>query len=415
MNLGVISEILFSMRRNKTRTILTGFSISWGIFLLIILLSAGNGFKNGVTGNFEGRQSNTITINSGYTSKEYKGYSKWRRIVFDYQDETLLREGFAEIDEVVPVYRNWNNNVIYKKKAITNSLQGVYPERQRFENVKILKGRFINVTDILERRKVSVLADKDVEKLFVDEDPIGKEVKFGEIVYQIVGVYKADGDWRNDAYIPYTTAQQIYNPSKQFSQVNITVRGLDDVESNQQFVERLRASFSRLHDFAPDDYNAVRIWSRLQDYLQTMSILNGITIFLWIIGLGTLIAGIVGVSNIMLITVKERTKEFGIRRAIGAKSGSVIWMVILEALIITTIFGYVGMFLGIGLMEIVNWVLETTGVASNGEMKIFVNPTVNLGVVISATLVMIIAGVLAGYFPARKAVKVKPIEALRYE
>lgn len=414
MSFGIISEIFFSLKRNKLRAFLTGFAISWGIFLLIILLSAGNGFKNGVMGNFEGRQTNTINISAGWTSKEYAGYSKWRRIDFDYRDKMLLREGFPEVDEIVPVYRKWENNITYRKKTITTSLEAVYPEHVQFRNVKMIDGRFINEADMEERRKVAVLADKDAELLFTD-DPLGKEVQFDDIVYKIVGIYKADGGWRNNSYVPFTTATQIYNPSQRLSQINISVNGLDDEQSNIDFTEKLRLRLSRLHDFDPEDYNAVWIYSRLQDYLQTISILNGISIFLWVIGLGTLIAGVVGVSNIMLITVKERTKEFGIRRAIGAKPSSVIYMVMLESLIITTIFGYIGLFFGIGLMEIVNWLLETTGAAANGEMNMFVNPTVDLGIVISATLVMIIAGMLAGYFPARKAVKVKPIEALRYE
>jgi putative ABC transport system permease protein len=415
MSFGILSEIASTLKRNKLRTFLTGFSISWGIFMLILLLAAGNGLKNGVSSNFGSEAKNIVYLYAGQTSKPYKGYPKWRSIQMDSKDSLLLANGYAEIDEVIPVFSSFGKQLFYHKKSVTTSIKAVIPKYKSFDDVKLLEGRFINELDMKEFRKVIVLADKDAIPLFGTKSAIGKNVVIDKIVYTIIGLYKSPGQWQNDLYIPFSTAQKIYNPSRKLEQITFSVNGLTTPEANRKFNDNLRGRLSKMHIFDPEDENAIFIWNQLENYLQTIKIFNAINMFVWIIGIGTLIAGIVGVGNIMLITVRERTKEFGIRKALGARPSSILRLIIFESLIITGVFGYIGMVLGIAVSETVSYVMEMSGQGGSGEMSIFKNPTVDLGIVIAATVVLIIAGVLAGYFPAKKAVSIKPIEALRYE
>lgn len=412
---GIFSEIATTLKRNKLRTFLTGFSISWGIFMLIILLAAGNGLKNGVTSNFGDRAVNKVTLWAGYTSMPYKGYPKWRAIKFDQSDSLMLSQGMTQIDQVIPTFDLNGKNVTYKKLNTTVTLSAVVPEFTKYNKVKITKGRFINELDLKEFRKVMVISDKDALVLFNQDEPIGKEVVCDGIPYNVVGVHEASNRWQNEFYVPFTTITSIYNPSEQLNQFTITVNGLKTEEANKIFNDQIRTTMARKHEFSPEDQDAIYIWNMLEDYLQTMKIFNAINLFVWIVGIGTLIAGIVGVGNIMLITVRERTKEFGIQKALGAKPSKILWQVVLESLLITGIFGYIGMIFGVILTEIINYVMVTLAVGKTEEFSVFQNPTVDLGIAISATLVLMIAGVLAGYFPARRAVRIKPIEALRYE
>jgi len=415
MAFGILSEIASTMKRNKLRTFLTGFSISWGIFMLILLLAAGNGLKNGVSSNFGSEAKNVVHLYAGRTSKPYKGYPKWRQIEMDSKDSLLLAKGYAVVDQVNPVYSSFGKQIIYHKKMVTSSIEAVVPDYQSFDDLKIVEGRFINDLDMKEFRKVVVMADKDATPLFGNEPAVGKKVVIDKIVYTIIGIYKSRGQWQNNLYMPFSTAQKIYNPSRKLEQIAFSINGLTTPEANDTFNKNLRQRLSKMHTFDPEDDNAIFIWNQLENYLQTIKIFNAINLFVWIIGIGTLIAGIVGVSNIMLITVRERTKEFGIRKALGAKPSSILRLIILESLIITGIFGYIGMVIGIAVSEAVNYVMEMSGQGGGQEMAIFKNPTVDLGIVIAATVVLVIAGVLAGYFPAKKAVSIKPIEALRYE
>lgn len=413
--LGIFSEIATTLKRNKLRTFLTGFSIAWGIFMLIILLAAGNGLKNGVTSNFGDRAVNKVTLWAGMTSMPYKGYPKWRAIKFDQSDSLMLSKGMAQIDQVIPTFDLNGKSVVYKKLNTNVTLSAVVPAYTKYNKVKITKGRFINDLDLKEMRKVMVVSDKDALVLFNQDDPLGKEVVCDGIAYQVIGVHEASNRWQNEFYVPFTTITSIYNPSKQLNQFTITVNGLKTAEQNDQFNDQVRNSLARKHEFSPQDENAVFIWNMLEEYLQTMKIFNAINLFVWIVGIGTLIAGIVGVGNIMLITVRERTKEFGIQKALGAKPSKILTQVVLESLIITGIFGYIGMISGVILTEIINYVMVSMSVGKTEEFSIFQNPTVDLGIAISATFVLMVAGVLAGYFPARRAVSIRPIEALRYE
>lgn len=281
-------------------------------------------------------------------------------------------------------------------------------------------GRFINHLDMKEHNKVIVLDKKIADLLFPGESALGKTVKVGNLMFKVVGINSKKEDWGGSrAYIPFTTSQSIFNPSGKFYNIVFTVDGLNTKEANDKFNETLRTMMSRRLNFNPEDEQALWISNAQSEYVETMKIFGGITLFVTIIGILTLIAGIVGVSNIMLVSVKERTREIGIRKAIGAKPSSILKTIILESIIITTIFGYIGLIMGIGLTEIVNFIMEQAAngqpVSDEPQMSVFTNPTVEIGYAIFATIVLIISGVIAGYLPARKAVKVKPIEAMRQE
>ena len=412
--LELFREIGTTLRRNKLRTFLTGFSIAWGIFMLMILLGAGNGLKNGVTENFKSQSTNKITMQAGYISKPVVGKQMWQRILFDATDSLLLNS-LTEVEDIMPSYNVWGK-VSFKKRNVEASLKAVMPQYKDFEYIEMTSGRFINEIDMKEQRKVAVVADKDVLVLFDGEDPLEKQIIYNGIAFIVVGTYKARGaNWANSLYVPFSTLNAIFNPSGKLSRFTFTVNNLKTIEANHAFDENLRQRMSRKHGFDPEDYGAIYIWNTLRDYMQTMQIFNAITIFVWIIGIGTLIAGIVGVGNIMLITVRERTKEFGIQKALGAKPNVILRQIVLEALCITGLFGYIGMFAGIGITELINYIMVKAAMGSDTDFQVFTNPTVSLGIAIAATIVLMIAGVLAGYFPARKAVKIKPIEALRYE
>lgn len=407
-------EIFGTIRKNKLRTFLTGFSMAWGIFMLILLLGAGNGLKNGVSENFGSSAKNVIYLWPGRTSMPYKGLQKGRRTKFDVTDESYLKREFQNISRFSSSISRWNTTISYGKEYGNNSLRGVKPDYAGIENIEVKAGdgRFINETDMKESRKVIVMHRKTAKGLFREVEPLGKYVVVDKVAYQVIGIYEDDNmNQLPDVYVPLTTAQRIYNPEEGYDELAFMVEGLNTTEQNDEFDQEMRNKMALKHAFDVQDRRAMWVWNKLKNYMQTMGILNGINLFVWVIGIGTLIAGVVGVSNIMLITVKERTKEFGIRKALGATPWAILKLIILEALLITGFFGYIGMVAGIGLTELINKAMDSGG----GEMGMFKNPTVDLSVVFAATLVLIIAGILAGYFPARKAVHIKPIEALRYE
>ena len=417
----ILQEIFSSLKQNKLRTTLTGLSVSWGIFILIILLGAGNGLKNGVMHNFQSRAVNSISLWSGRTSKPHKGLKSGRNLQFADKELDVVENEVAESRYITP-QGNSNTTITYGSEYGSYSLRGVMPGYLHIEKLEIPPndGRFINQLDMNEEEKVIVIDRKIEEVLFKDKSAIGNYVKVGNLMFKVVGVNSKKPGWGGPvAYIPFSTYQTIYNPSKKFNRIIFTVEGLETKEQNEAFNERLREDMGRSMNFDAEDMQALYLNNSQESYLETQKIFGAITMFVAIIGIFTLIAGIVGVSNIMLVSVKERTREIGIRKAIGASPMSILKLIVLESIIITAIFGYIGMLAGIGLTEAVNFVMVQSAEAaaqlsSDGpQMSVFRDPTVNLGYVLISTLILIGAGVVAGYLPAYKAVRVKPIEAMR--
>lgn len=417
-----LREIWSTIRKNKLRTVLTGFSVSWGIFMLIVLLGAGNGFRNGVMYNFRNWSKNKIEVWGGYTTKPWDGLPSNRSITLKESDLAVITRAHPEID-LYSATISQEDTFFVNKEFFTGQINGVFPDHAaiNYVNIDAGNGRFINDLDMREARKVIVLSPRMKEVLFRDRPALGQWVKASDVMYKVVGIYNDDNKSNNSpAYIPFTTARSLYKQGDDLSLLTFTVNGLVSEEANERFEADFRQTVSRLRRFDPTDKNAIGMWNTANEFRMLNNMMNAITLFLWIVGIGTLTAGIVGVSNIMLITVKERTREFGIRKAIGAKPASILGLIITESILVTAVFGYLGMIAGIGLTEAVSAAMETANSvqASGGaeaNVTVFRDPTVNFSIAISATALIILAGVLAGYFPARKAVQVSAIEAMRAE
>jgi putative ABC transport system permease protein len=412
-----VREILATIKENKLRTVLTGSAVAWGIFMLIVLLASGNGLRNGVTSNFSGRATNSVRVFPGQMSLPHKGLPAGRNIRFDFRDYYMAKDKIPEIEYLsARIYANLT--VSYGEEYVSLSAYGGTSDLAFISNIKIKEGmgRFINKVDDKMRRKVIVIHPDHQKILFKDENPVGKYVTANGIAYQVIGVYGASADFnRNNppAYIPLTTAQMLYNRGYGFNNLEFTVKGLNTLEANEAFSMRLREKFGALHGFNPEDRSALWIRNNAEDAIQTNNIFNIINIFLLIIGLASMMAGIVGVGNIMVITVKERTREIGIRKAIGASPASILRLIILESIFVTTCAGYVGIVLGVGLTELAGMMMASQSSGGNGT--VFLDPTVNMSTIIGATVLLIVCGVVAGLIPAVKAVKVKPVEAMRAE
>ena len=413
----LLEEIWSTTRRNKLRTALTGFAVAWGIFMLIFLLGAGNGLINAGTINMSRFLANSIAVAGGYTSKEYNGLPKDRAIELNDKDFNVTRDQFGENVETVGAEIDMGNHtMVLGDSHETASLMGVYPNEIDINKRELLSGRFINQTDIEEQRRVLVVSKSRAEGLVGKnwKNIVGEHVTINGLAFLVVGVYSDDESmFRNNSFAPFTTLRTIYNKGDKADQIVFSFKGLETEAQNEAFENVYRHKINALHDAAPDDEESVWIWNR---FTQSMKMNTGMGIIrtaLWIVGIFTLLSGIVGVSNIMLITVKERTREFGIRKAIGATPWSILKLIITESVIITLIFGYIGMMLGIGANLYMDATLgNTTMDAGAFQQKMFVDPTVGFGVCIQATLLIVIAGTIAGVIPARKAAKIRPIEAL---
>ncbi len=414
----IITEIWSTARRNKLRTTLTGFAVAWGIFMIIVLLGAGNGLINANMDQVSHWLTNSMEAYGGTTSKPYKGLSEGRGISLNAQDLAATETEFDKtIDDVGAVYYH-SGTVSFGEQYLNNmQIVGVYPIHSQILKRDLICGRHVNEIDLKEKRKVLVLADNQAKELEPKDFKtlLGKNVKLGDMAFKVVGIYKSPGDGQSSAYSSYSTIKSIYGANnKSIGNIEFTFHGLKTEEANEAFEKVYRRRLNANHQVHPDDERAVWIWN---GYTQSMQMEQGIAIIrtaLWVVGLFTLLSGIVGVSNIMLITVKERTHEFGIRKAIGAKPWSILKLIITESVIITTFFGYVGMVLGVLANEYMDATIGHETI-DTGLFKatMFLDPTVGLDVCIEATMVMVVAGTIAGLIPAYKASRIRPIEALR--
>lgn len=411
----IVQEVWSDICRNKLRTALTGFAVAWGIFILIVLLGAGNGVIHAFEKSSSEEALNKVEIFGGRTSIPYGGMDKGREIKFTARDLDLAKNNFPNTVNDVSAYVNIGSvNVSYGTEYISASLSGVMPAEKEISGTKIKKGRYVNALDMEERRKVAVISTKAASILFKEDEAIGKFINANDVAYQIVGIYEVLGNvGQHEIMVPFSTLQLIYSKGVNFYGFTTTVNNLNTMEENDEFEEDLRRVMASSHHYSPDDTGALHIWNRMKRYLQAQDGMGMLTTALWVIGIFTLISGVVGVSNIMLITVKERTHEFGIRKALGAKPRSILALVMAESVAITTLFGYIGMLAGIGLTELVSSIIDTA--QSGGEMSssVFTDPTVDMSIAISATVTLIVAGALAGFVPAKRAVSIRPIDALR--
>lgn len=411
----LLQEIYGTIARNKLRTALTGFAVAWGIFMLIVLLGAGNGLIHAFENQSSQMVMNSMKIYPGYTSMPFNGLKEGRKISFNDQDRQYSSDIFP--DHIITTGASISKSSVilsYRKEQVTIDINGVFPSYPQLEAAKLKKGRFINQRDMEERRKVIVLHEKTAGMLFPQSEAIGKKIQAQGVVYQVVGIYSDMNSFQPSALVPFTTVQLVYHKGDSIDNITFTTKGLTDEASNKAFTDNYRKMMGQRKQFNGTDSNAIWIWNRFSQYLQQLTANNILKISIWVIGIFTLLSGIVGVSNIMLITVRERTHEFGIRKALGAKPSSILWLIVSESVVITTFFGYIGMVAGIAATEYMDKIAgEKVVDAGLFQMTVFENPTVDLNIAVQATLTLIIAGTLAGVFPARKAVKIRPIEALR--
>ncbi len=406
-------EILETIRKNKLRTFLTGLSVASGIFILVILLGFGQGMQNGISKQFEQDATNRISVYTGITSVEYKGLNPGRFIEMTNEDYNYLIKKYEDdLEFKSSVYRIWSGIANYKNESGSYRVEGVYPDYQFLENETLVSGRYMNYTDQENYEKVVTIGNKVKQDLFKNEDALNKYIQISGINFKVVGVYTDPGGEREETriFLPLSTAQRVFNGGNKVRNLGFALKPQETfvqaLEQSLQFSSEIEAFLKERHIVAPDDTSAVNVNNTLENAKRFYDLMGMIKGFFWVVGICTIIAGVVGVSNIMLIIVKERTKEIGIRKALGAQPLSIIGMILHESIFVTAIAGFSGLIFSMALLEVVG---------PNIDMDYILNPSVNFNVAITTVFILIAAGAIAGFFPAWRAARIKPIIALREE
>ncbi len=412
-------EIFHSLKQNKWRTFLTAFGVFWGIFMLLVMLGSGRGLENGVTQGFGDFATNSVFIWPQQTSMPYQGFSRGRSYTFDIDDVKAMKNNIPGIELIAPRlqgrgFRN-GDNVIRGDKTGAYSIYGDSPDYFRIDPVNLEKGRLLNALDILEKRKVILIGQRVYEELFdKNEECLGEYIKIQGIYFQVIGLFssKKSGEQANQEqasiYMPFSTMQRAYNYGNKVFWFSVTSRENVPVSSVE---EKALALLKKRHKIHPDDDVAIGSFNLEKNFKQMKGLFGGIDLLIWIVGIGTLLAGVIGVSNIMLVIVKERTPEIGIQRALGATPLHIILQIINESVFLTILAGYCGLVAGVLVVEGVNYLMQQAG----GEAGFFKNPEIDFRVAVTALFILVVSGVLAGMIPAKRALNIRPIEALRTE
>jgi putative ABC transport system permease protein len=416
-----LRETLYTLRRNRLRSVLTAFGVGWGVFMIIVLVGVGNGLQKGAFESFGSLATNSVFVWTRPTTKPYQGLPRGRGFHFRNGDIEALRQAIPEIEHLAPRGRirggeAGSNNVVYRDKKATVTIHGDYPAIQHIRLMRIERGRFLNLRDIIEKRKVAVIGYRARDLLFrPGEEPVGKYITIKGVSIQVVGVFRFthpnERDEKEDAqaiFLPLTTFQRLFNWGDVVGWFSLTAR---PGTSATAVKDKLVAMLARRHRIAPDDRRAFGHWNMEEEFRKIQSLFVGIRFLIWFVGLFTLVAGVIGVSNIMLITVKERFAEIGIKRAVGATPAAIIRQVMAETVLLTAMSGYLGLVAGVLTLELVNRAMAFLGIRA----EMFKDPGVDLQVALLALLALIVSGALAGLLPAYRAVSIRPVEALRYE
>ncbi|MFQ5526443.1 MAG: ABC transporter permease [Thermoanaerobaculia bacterium] len=402
-------EILATIRQNKLRTFLTGFSVAWGILMLVVLMGTGEGLANGIEYQFRDDAVNSIWINSGQTSVPHAGLQPGRRVRFTNEDHDLVARDVAGVEHITSrFYPRGTLTVAYGGETGSFDIRSVHPDHQYLEKTIVSAGRFLNELDIAEYRKVTAIGERVKEALFASEPAIGKYININGIPFRVVGLFRDEGGESEEEkiYLPISTAQKAFGGANRITMFMLTT-GEADLETTDAMATEIKELLAQRHRFSVEDRRAVFVRNLNEFFQRFVNLMAGIRIFVWIIGIGTILAGVVGVSNIMMIVVKERTQEIGVRKALGATPGSILGLILQESIFITATAGYIGLVLGVALLEF--------GAKALPHSEFFVNPGIDLRLALAATALLVVAGSAAGFIPAYRAARVQPVEALKDE